>query len=227
MSAASNDAVETLLLTSLKLWHPRSKLHPQNFSRSRKMTKSNSNNKILSTNEEIKLIEKVILGYLRLPFSPNSIPGSIMEHVLGHVRNADVLNTYDFVDVVDRNKNIGWQVKSRKSSTPVTWKRAKITNRESLILDSESSDEGLDKLGAAVMGVCNDHLTESISKYNLTKIGYIDLILHSNKIEYIECEMPQENLRELFKPSDFKWKWSIERKKGKKRSTICFARLSC
>lgn len=180
------------------------------------MNKVQSNDRILSSKDEMKLVGKVILSYLRLPFSPDSIPGSIMEHVLGHVRDAEVLNTYDFVDVIDQNHNIGWQVKSRKATTPVTWKRAKISNRESLILESESSSEGLDNLGAAIMGVCNDHLTDSISKYDLNRVGYIDLVLHSDKIEYIECEIPKKNLKELFKPSDFKWNWSEERKRGKK-----------
>lgn len=175
-----------------------------------------SDSKVLSTDDEINKIGTVLLTYLRLPFSINSIPGSIVEHVLGYVREAEVLNTYDFVDVIDRSSKIGWQVKSRKVTTPVTWKRAKISNRENLIIESEKSNDGLDELGAAVLGVCNKHVNDSLSLYGLSRIGYVDLILYKNKLQYIECEIPQGKLKELFCPSDFRWEWSKEKAKGKK-----------
>ena len=45
-----------------------------------------------------------------------------MEANLKEVRGGDteVLHTYDFVDVISRSEKIGWQVKSTKSTTPVT-----------------------------------------------------------------------------------------------------------
>ena len=78
-----------------------------------------------------------------------------MERVFAHVRNAKVLQTYDFVDVIDEHKKIGWQVKSTMSTTPVTWIRGKISNRENMISESEKSKEGLSALGKAIIDYCN------------------------------------------------------------------------
>lgn len=175
--------------------------------------------RILSTEEERKRIGAILHAYLRLPFSPDSVPGSVMEHVLGHVRGAKVLRTYDFVDVIDKKAKIGWQVKSRKASTPVTWKRAKIENRNNLISASEGSEDterGLEDLGRAIMDVCNKHLVHSLEHYGLERMGYVDLILHKDTVEYVECEIPHNKLTCLFDPADFKWEWSKEKPKGKK-----------
>jgi hypothetical protein len=75
---------------------------------------------IFSSDEELHLIKETLSKYLRLPFSGETIPGSVMESVLAYIRKAQRLNTYDFVDVIDVTKKCGWQVKSTKSPTPVT-----------------------------------------------------------------------------------------------------------
>jgi len=49
-----------------------------------------------------------------------------MESIFAHVRSANVLNTYDFVDVISTTNQRGWQIKSTKEKPPVTWKRAKL-----------------------------------------------------------------------------------------------------
>jgi len=83
-----------------------------------------------STSKQLEKIANVLTGYLKLPFSGDSIPGALMENVIASVRNGEVLNTYDFVDVINQNEKVGWQVKSTKASTPVTWKRAKIPSSQ-------------------------------------------------------------------------------------------------
>jgi len=127
--------------------------------------------KLFSTPEQLTSISDILTGYLKLPFSGDSIPGALMENVIGNVRAGEVLNTYDFVDVVNINDQVGWQIKSTKASTPVTWKRAKIPNSQELIKDSNSSIEGLQALGNAILKFCNDHAIESLDKYNLNEIG--------------------------------------------------------
>jgi hypothetical protein len=97
---------------------------------------------IFSSLLELEQIERILMSYAKLPMVTDSIPGAVMEAVLGHVRNARVLHTYDFVDVIDNEKGIGWQIKSTKASTPVTWKRAKIPNANALIDASLESQTG-------------------------------------------------------------------------------------
>ena len=78
------------------------------------------------------------------------------------MRDAEVLKTYDFVDVVKRDSQIGWQVKSTKATTPVTWKRAKIPNQEELMKNSFDSQEKSQVLGNAIVEFCNEHAEASI-----------------------------------------------------------------
>jgi len=66
-----------------------------------------------------------------------------MEGTLAQVREARVLPTYDFIDVMKDGERVGWQVKSTAASTPVTWKRAKIAERNKLITDSETDKAAL------------------------------------------------------------------------------------
>src|SRR5205814_2769173 len=97
--------------------------------------------KIFSTQEQLDEIQRIVCNYARLPFALDSVPGAVMEGTLEHVRKAKRLNTYDFVDVVNSSDRCGWQVKSTKASTPVTWKRAKIPDARNLIVASESSQK--------------------------------------------------------------------------------------
>ncbi len=154
---------------------------------------------IFSTQNQLKKISKILSGYLRLPFSGDSIPGALMENVVGEVCGGEVLNTYDFVDVLNKKEKVGWQVKSTKASTPVTWKRAKIPNSLQLIEASKKDANGLQKLGDAIIKFCNDHALESINKYGLEELGYSRLIVHKDgKITYFEKSLCTKELHKIF-----------------------------
>ena len=62
---------------------------------------------IFSTPEQLTRLADILSKYIRLPFSEDTIPGAVLEGTLAHVRNAIVLKTYDFVDVVDLKSKIG------------------------------------------------------------------------------------------------------------------------
>ena len=113
---------------------------------------------VYSTQEQLKTISKILTGYLKLPFSGDAIPGALMESIVSEVKSGQVLNTYDFIDILNQSKKVGWQVKSTKASTPVTWKRAKIPNSLQLIKDSNNSAQGLQKLGDTIIKFCNDQI---------------------------------------------------------------------
>ncbi len=174
-------------------------------------------NNVYSTQEQLKTISKILNGYLKLPFSGDVIPGALMESIVSEVRVGEVLNTYDFVDILNKDKKVGWQVKSTKASTPVTWKRAKIPNSLQLIEASKSSEIGLQKLGDAIIKFCNDHALESIKKYGLNEIGYSRLIVHKDgKLTYFEKILCTKDSPKVFHESDFTWKWSTPKKTKKK-----------
>jgi hypothetical protein len=176
---------------------------------------------IFSTPDELKRIQRILYKYARLPFYEGTVPGAIMEGVLASVRSAEVLSTYDFIDVIQRNSHCGWQVKSTKSTTPVTWKRAKIPNSQQLIQASQNSDEGLQLLGNAIIDFCNQHIKASFNLYGLQEIGYSRLILYpdgqATYFEKILCSITNPN---LFKPNDFVWKWSSQ-KNTRKKEQLC------
>lgn len=172
---------------------------------------------VFSSQEQLSEIGKILANYTRLPFSQDTIPGAIMEAVLAHVHEAKVLNTYDFIDVIKRSEKCGWQVKSTKSSTPVTWKRAKIPNQLELIAESEKSDAGLQELGNAIINFCNQHVEESINIYNLDNIGYCRLIINPNSyVTYFERLLCTKEDPLIFRPNDFIWKWSVQKNTMKK-----------
>lgn len=172
---------------------------------------------IFSSKKELSAIETILFNYLRLPFSGQTIPGSIMEAVLGKVRNGKVLNTYDFVDVVSDDGKCGWQVKSTKSKTPVTWKRAKIPNADALVEKSLRNEKGLQELGDAIINFCNSHAQESMKHYGLTEIGYARLIMgDKGEIAYFERLLCSKDKPNIFNPADFTWRWSTPKKTVKK-----------
>ncbi len=117
--------------------------------------------------------------------------------------------TYDFVDVVDTDNGRGWQVKSTKASTPVTWKRAKIPSRDKLIAESRESSAGLQKLGDEIIAFCNAHAAESIEKYKLDEIGFARLIVNDDgTLTYYERLLCTRENPVVFNPEDYVWKWS-------------------
>ncbi len=170
-----------------------------------------------STPQQLDEIEAAIRTYLRLPFSDETIPGRMMESILSHVRSGDVLKTYDFVDVV--SDNLGWQVKSTKLQTPVTWKRAKIADSEALIRQSRRSRRKTQQLGNDILELCNQHVQESIEKYELDSIGYARLIVdyEAGTITYFEREIASRDNPVVFPPGLFRWEWSKPKKTVKKQ----------
>jgi hypothetical protein len=172
---------------------------------------------IFSTPEQLTEIQKVLSAYIRLPFSAETIPGSMMEETLAHVRGGQVLHSYDFVDVIKKETGIGWQVKATKADTPVTWKRAKIPGRDDLIRASLASEKGLQALGDAIIKFCNDHAVASLRDYKLTEIGYARLIINEgSKVTYFERVLCTKERPLLFDPNDFTWRWSKQKVGGKK-----------
>ena len=139
-----------------------------------------------------------------------------MENTLAFVRGAEVLNTYDFVDVIDRQSHLGWQVKSTKNTTPVTWKRAKIANSVELINESFNSENALQELGNAIIGFCNSHAQESMDKYNLDSIGYARLIVFPERVVYFEKALCSREQPNIFQENQYKWQWSSPKKTNKK-----------
>lgn len=172
---------------------------------------------IFSNEKQIKEIIKILSSYTKLPFSTNTIPGLVMESALASARAATILNTYDFVDVIDETNRIGWQVKSTKSDTPVTWKRAKINNSTELIKHSKENEVGLQKLGNEIIKFCNSHAVESLKKYNLREIGYSRLIVYpEGTARYFERKLCDMNNLDIFNPDEFSWSWSKKKKANKK-----------
>ena len=154
---------------------------------------------------------------LLLPFWNSRIPGDVLESILAYVRDAEVLRTYDFVDVIDRNTRTGWQVKSTRSSTPVTWKRAKIPNAQQLIEASRHDQTSLQELGDTIIAFCNEHARESIFKYELEELGYSRLILdNSGQVTYFERTLCTKNSSDIFDPHEFTWEWSVPKSTTKK-----------
>jgi len=140
-----------------------------------------------------------------------------MEALLAHVRQGVVLGKYDFVDVIKPESRCGWQVKSTKASTPVTWKRAKIPMRQKLISASRKSKGAVQALGDAIIEFCNNHALASLNSHELEQIGYCRLIVHANgDVTYFERLLVTREKPQLFAPSDFVWKWSEPKETTKK-----------
>ncbi|BCM92936.1 hypothetical protein IAD21_04820 [Abditibacteriota bacterium] len=174
---------------------------------------------LFSTSAQLIKLSDVLTRYMTLPFFDDKIPGGIMEAVLAYIRHADVLRTYDFVDVVKRDSALGWQVKATKKSTPLTWKRAKIPNALQLIKESHLSERGMQNLGDEILHFCNSHARHSMELYNLEKIGYARLILDDSQktLTYFERELCERNNPVIFDPQNFVWHWT-QQKQGKSGS---------
>ena len=172
---------------------------------------------IFSTKEQLDEIARILSSYIRLPLSTDTIPGALMEGLLAHVRGGVVKPTYDFVDVVNTDLKCGWQIKSTKASTPVTWKRAKIRNGDELIKASQQNEDDLQKLGDAIIDFCNAHIKSSIELYDLDEIGFCRLIVHKNRlVTYYERLLCTRKAPILFHKKDFTWRWSKPKKTKKK-----------
>lgn len=172
---------------------------------------------IYSTSAQLARLERVLFTCLRLPFSQGVIPGRVLEEALANVRSAEVLYTYDFVDVVCREEACGWQVKSTRDATPVTWKRAKLPNVTELMDESLKSDAACQELGNSIIDFCNEHAQRSLADYGLQEIGYARLILHKQgKVTYFEKSLCSASKPFVFDPKDFLWSWPTPKAPGKK-----------
>lgn len=155
-------------------------------------------------------MKALLAKYARLPFATEGIPGIIVESVLAHVRDASRTGTYDFVDVVKQSERCGWQVKSTKASTPVTWKRAKLPNARKLIESSRDIEIGTRKLGDAIISFCNDAAQKSFELFDIDEIGYCRLVIHEDGTAiYFERLLCTRSNPIMFDPADFEWKWSL------------------
>jgi hypothetical protein len=174
---------------------------------------------VFSTKKELVEIADYLTAYMKIPFfQDDSIPGKIMEKIISLVRNGEQLTTYDYVDVCIRN-DVGWSVKSTKENTPLTWKRAKIPNSAKLISESENDAAKCQKLGDSIIAFCNGHISQSLAQYSLKSIGYSRLILlNNNTAVYFERELCDKANPNVFKASDYTWKWSKSKNtKGKEQ----------
>ena len=172
---------------------------------------------IYSTGDQLARLQRVLFMCLRLPFSQGAIAGRVLEEALANVRSAEVLNTYDFVDVVSKEDACGWQVKSTRHATPVTWKRAKLPDAAELIDASLRSATACQELGDAIIHLCNEHARSSLAQYDLREIGYARLILHEDrKVTYFEKDLCSTDSPDIFDPKDFCWRWSTPRPPAKK-----------
>lgn len=164
---------------------------------------------MLSSQRQLQLMRHILTKYMLLPFRQTTLPGNLVENVFAHVRGGEVLNTYDFVDVIETATRYGWQVKSTKSTTPVTWKRAKLASADERIRESTESEAACQALGDAIIENCNSHVQSSFDKYELDQIGYARLIVgHDGAVTYFEKVLCSKLQPEIFDPSDFSWRWS-------------------
>lgn len=172
---------------------------------------------IYSTKTQLTQIVHYLTAYMRIPyFQDDTIPGKVMEKIISRVHGGEQLSTYDYVDVCINGK-VGWQVKSTKDDTPLTWKRAKIANSGQLIKASENDAESLKKLGDAIIDFCNSHASESIDHYALNEIGYSRLIMFSdNSAIYFERLVCTKETPVIFDRNDYVWHWSTPKQTTKK-----------
>jgi hypothetical protein len=172
---------------------------------------------VFSTPEQLTELIRLLSIYSRLPVAERNIPGAIMEAILAYVhKGAEVLHNYDFVDVLNRQERVGWQVKSTHEGTPLTWMRAKIPNRNTLIAAADNP-EGIKILGGEILKYANDHIHRAFTDYQLDVIGYVRLIIRDNgTVTYFERKLCTSKKPILFNPENFRWNWSEQKQSRKK-----------
>lgn len=88
---------------------------------------------VYSTKEQLEKIAHYLIAYMRIPyFQDDTVPGKIMEKIFLLVHDAELLDTYDYVDVCIKNK-VGWQIKSTKDSVKNYFPISIFSNHEMLI----------------------------------------------------------------------------------------------
>lgn len=169
----------------------------------------------MDLDKDVAAIADQLASFFRLPFATESIPGGFAEALIADHYKGEVLATYDFVDVICRENRIGWQVKSTKATTPVTWKRAKIEGSVELIHESDLSGD-TSVLGAKIIETCNEHVQDSLDKYDLREIRYARIISCPGRFTYFERSLVSRSSQALFDPTDFSWEWSKPKRTGAK-----------
>lgn len=169
----------------------------------------------MSLYREVAAIADQLASFFRLPFATESIPGGFAEALIADHYGGEVLATYDFVDVICKSKQIGWQIKSTKATTTVTWKRAKIEGSAELIQHSDLSGD-TSVLGAKIIETCNEHVQDSLNKYDLREIRYARIISSPGRFTYFERPLVNTSNPTLFDRSDFSWEWSKPKRTGAK-----------
>lgn len=149
--------------------------------------------------------------YSRLPFATESIPGGFAEAIIAEHYGGDVLRTYDFVDVICESTGVGWQVKSTKATTTVTWKRAKIEGSAALIQQSDWTGD-TSTLGEKILEACNAHAEASLDEYGLSEIRYARIVSSPGRFTYFERVLVDRINRALFDSRDFTWAWSTPKR---------------
>lgn len=166
---------------------------------------------------DLSAIATALAKIYRLPFATESIPGGFAEAIVAEHYGGKVLSSRDFVDVVCESTGVGWQVKSTKASTTVTWKRAKIEGSADLI--QESDDKGgahTQDLGRLVIEACNSHAVNSLEKYDLNEIRYARIISCTGRFTYLERELIDRQNPTLFNSNDFEWEWSEVKRRSER-----------
>lgn len=171
---------------------------------------------MFSNRAQLREIASLVQSFQLLPLSDTTVPGALLERIIAHVKSAEVLKKYDFVDVVRSHDGFGWQVKSTKQSTPVTWKRAKLDGAEELVEMSLNSDEACQELGSAIIEHCNAHVEDSFEKYDLETIGYCRLVVRDSSATYFERRLCRRSSPVLFDDSEYRWQWSQQKSSAKK-----------
>lgn len=158
------------------------------------------------------IAEKTAL-YLCLPFASDNVPGSYAEDIIANHYGGEKLNNYDFADVISKDMGIGWQVKSTKAETTVTWKRAKVEDSAEWIeLSDQGDDDATQMLGNLVLELCNNHARKSLAKYGLSEIRYARIVLDDKRLIYFEKKLIDNKNDQLFDPGSITWRWSTPRK---------------
>ena len=172
---------------------------------------------------QLARVRDILCNYRKLPFSGDRVPGDVLEWILAEVRGGRRLGRYDFIDVVKEEHRVGWQVKSTAEDTPVTWKRAKIPNRNQMISASEKTDQGCRELGKAIIDFCNAAIARDVEKYKIDQIMYARLVLHPDRyVTYFERQLVTRASQQLFNPDDFEWSWAVDRNVRKKEQLSAF-----
>ena len=145
-----------------------------------------------------------IQAYSRLPFYRNSVPGDVLESIIAEAYNGSSSGSYSFVDVIAGQR--GYQVKCALSTTPVTWKRVKLPNKNKLLENSSPQ-----QLGDMVIDFCNANVQAGFDKHpEMQEIIYSRLVhfKKDNEAAYFERPLCTRANPVLFNKQDYIWSWN-------------------